>query len=209
MKLDEICKILSGLKMTLVSMIFLILSAILAFFKISFMFDFAVFTIITSGVPIIYYGLKNLFLNKKLTASLLISIAMTAAILTNEIFAAAEVAFIMALGGILEDLTIDKAKKGITKLLNLAPKKARKLNINDNLVKEEIVPAETIQKGDIIRVLAGEDIPSDGVIISGETSINQAIVTGESIPVDKQKGDSVFSGTTNCYGVIDVEVTKE
>lgn len=71
---------------------------------------------------------------------------MTAAILTNEIFAAAEVAFIMALGGILEDLTIDKAKKGITKLLNLAPKKARKLNINDNLVKEEIVPAETIQK---------------------------------------------------------------
>src|SRR5699024_4065761 len=63
--------------------------------------------------------------------------------------------------------------------------------------------------GDIIRVLAGEDIPSDGVIISGETSINQAIVTGESIPVDKQKGDSVFSGTTNCYGVIDVEVTKE
>ena len=209
MKLDEICKILSGLKMTLVSMIFLILSAILAFFKISFMFDFAVFTIIISGVPIIYYGLKNLFLNKKLTASLLISIAMTAAILTNEIFAAAEVAFIMALGGILEDLTIDKAKKGITKLLNLAPKKARKLNINDNLVKEEIVPAETIQKGDIIRVLAGEDIPSDGVIISGETSINQAIVTGESIPVDKQKGDSVFSGTTNCYGVIDVEVTKE
>ena len=209
MKLDEICKILSGLKMTLVSMIFLILSAIFAFFKISFMVDFAVFTIIISGVPIIYFGLKNLFLNKKLTASLLISIAMTAAILTNEIFAAAEVAFIMALGGILEDLTIDKAKKGITKLLNLVPKTARKLNINDNSVTEEIVPAETIQKGDIIRILAGEDIPSDGVIISGETSINQAIVTGESIPVDKQKGDSVFSGTTNCYGVIDVEVTKE
>lgn len=209
MKLDKICKFLSGLKMTVLSMIFLILSAVLTFFKISFFVDFAVFTIIISGIPIIYFGLKNLLINKKLTASLLISIAMAAAILTNEIFAAAEVAFIMALGGILEDLTIDKAKKGITKLLNLAPKTARKLNINDNLVTEETALAENIQKGDIIRVLAGEDIPVDGVIISGETSVNQAIVTGESIPCDKQKGDIVFSGTTNCYGVIDIEVTKE
>ena len=209
MKLDKICKFLSGLKMTVLSMIFLILSAVLTFFKISFFVDFAVFTIIISGIPIIYFGLKNLLINKKLTASLLISIAMAAAILTNEIFAAAEVAFIMALGGILEDLTIDKAKKGITKLLNLAPKTARKLNINDNLVTEETALAENIQKGDIIRVLAGEDIPADGVIISGETSVNQAIVTGESIPCDKQKGDIVFSGTTNCYGVIDIEVTKE
>ena len=209
MKLDKICKFLSGLKMTVLSMIFLILSAVLTFFKISFFVDFAVFTIIISGIPIIYFGLKNLLINKKLTASLLISIAMAAAILTNEIFAAAEVAFIMALGGILEDLTIDKAKKGITKLLNLAPKTARKLNINDNLVTEETALAENIQKGDIIRVLAGEDIPADGVIISGETSVNQAIVTGESIPCDKQKGDIVFSGTTNCYGVMDIEVTKE
>lgn len=60
------------------------------------------------------------------------------------------------------------------------------------MVKEEIVPAETIQKGDIIRVLAGEDIPSDGVIISGETSINQAIVTGNPFPLINKKGDSVF-----------------
>ena len=127
MKLEKICKILSGLKMTVISMIFLILSAIFAFFKISFMVDFAVFTIIISGVPIIYFGLKNLFLNKKLTASLLISIAMTAAILTNEIFAAAEVAFIMALGGILEDLTIDKAKKRNNKTFKSCSKDGKKI----------------------------------------------------------------------------------
>lgn len=143
-----------------------------------------------------------------MTASLLISIAMIAAIFTNEIFAAAEVAFIMALGGILEDLTINKAKKGITKLLNLAPKTARKLIINDTEVNEEIIPAKDVKKDDVIRILAGEDIPADGVIISGETSINQSIMTGESIPADKTTGDIVYSGTTNCFGVIDVKVQK-
>lgn len=202
---EKLCGFLSSLKMTVVSMVFLIVSAILMVTKSDFPFDFAWITIIISGIPIFYRGIKLLLFKGKMTASLLISIAMTAAILTNEVFAAAEVAFIMALGGILEDLTIDKARQGITKLLNLAPKTARK--IVDN--KEEILPAENIQKGDIIRVLAGEDIPSDGVIIDGETSVNQSVMTGESTPVDKTKGDFVYSGTTNCFGVIDIEAVSE
>lgn len=206
--MDKMCNFLSSLKMTVISMVFLILSAISLFFKPDFPFEFAWVTVFISGIPIFYKGTKMLFKNKKMTAALLISIAMTAAILTNEIFAAGEVAFIMALGGILENLTIKKAKEGITKLLNLAPKTARRLLINDIEVNEEIIPAKDVKKDDIIRVLAGEDIPCDGVIISGETSINQSIITGESIPVDKTVNDPVYSGTTNCFGVIDIKVQQ-
>ncbi len=206
--MEKVCNFLSSFKMTVISMIFLIISAVIMFLKIDFPFEFAWITVVISGIPIFYWGLRLLIKNKKMTASLLISIAMIAAIFTNEIFAAAEVAFIMALGGILEDLTINKAKKGITKLLNLAPKTARKLVINDTEVNEEIIPAKNVKKDDVIRILAGEDIPADGVIISGETSINQSIMTGESIPADKTTGDIVYSGTTNCFGVIDVKVQK-
>lgn len=206
--MEKVCNFLSSFKMTVISMIFLIISAVIMFLKIDFPFEFAWITVVISGIPIFYWGFRLLIKNKKMTASLLISIAMIAAIFTNEIFAAAEVAFIMALGGILEDLTINKAKKGITKLLNLAPKTARKLIINDTEVNEEIIPAKDVKKDDVIRILAGEDIPADGVIISGETSINQSIMTGESIPADKTTGDIVYSGTTNCFGVIDVKVQK-
>lgn len=206
--MEKVCNFLSSFKMTVISMIFLIISAVIMFLKIDFPFEFAWITVVISGIPIFYWGFRLLVKNKKMTASLLISIAMIAAIFTNEIFAAAEVAFIMALGGILEDLTINKAKKGITKLLNLAPKTARKLIINDTEVNEEIIPAKDVKKDDVIRILAGEDIPADGVIISGETSINQSIMTGESIPADKTTGDIVYSGTTNCFGVIDVKVQK-
>ena len=203
--MEKLCCFLSSLKMTLISMFFLIISAIIMVTHTSLPFDFAWITILISGIPIYYFGIKLFVFKGKMTASLLISIAMTAAILTNEIFAAAEVAFIMALGGILEDLTIDRAKQGITKLLNLAPKTARKI-VNG---KEEIINAKDVLKGDIIRILAGEDIPSDGIIVNGETSVNQAVMTGESTPVDKVKGDFVYSGTTNCFGVIEIEATSE
>lgn len=203
----KLCNFLSSKKMTLVSFLFLLLSGILMILKIDFPFNFAWVTIIISGLPIFYWGLTIFFKKKKMTASLLITIAMTAAILSNEIFAAAEVAFIMAFGGILEDMTIDKAKEGISKILTLAPKIARKL-LEDSVNSKEI-PACEVKKGDIIRVLAGENIPVDGVIRSGESAVNQAIMTGESVPVDKKEGDFVFSGTTNCSNTIDIEVTKE
>ena len=203
--MEKICCFLSGFKMTVISMFFLIISAALMVFKIDFPLDFAWATIFISGIPIFYWGFKLFLFKRKMTASLLISIAMIAAILTNEVFAAAEVAFIMALGGILEDLTIDKAKQGITKLLNLAPKRARLIMGG----KEEVIDAKYVKKDDVVRVFAGEDIPSDGVIISGETSINQAVMTGESTPVDKVVGDSVYSGTINCFGVIDIKVTSD
>lgn len=203
--MEKLCCFLSGLKMTVLAMFFLIISTVFMFLNNDFFTYFAWVSAIISGIPIFYWGVKTLLFKRKMTASLLISIAMVAAILTNEVFAAAEVACIMALGGILEDLTIDKAKQGIAKLLNLTPKTARLVKNNN----EQILEAKFIKKGDIIRVLAGEDIPLDGVIINGETSVNQSVITGEATPVDKTKGDSVYSGSINCFGVVDIEVTAD
>lgn len=110
----------------------------------------------------------------------------------------------MQLGALLEDLTLAKARAGIEKLVHLTPQTARRIQ---NGV-EEIIPAEEVQTGDILRVLPGETIPVDGVILSGETAVNQAVMTGESLPVDKKPGDDVASGTVNQFGAFDMKATK-
>ena len=99
----------------------------------------------------------------------------------------------MQLGGLLEDLTVARARAGIERLVKLTPRTARVLREG----KETILPAEQVQVGDRLRVLPGETIPVDGTILSGQTSINQAVMTGESLPVDKGPGDEVSSGTVN------------
>ena len=126
--------------------------------------------------------------------------AMFAAVAIGDIFAAGEVAFIMALGALLEESTTERAKKGLKKLISLAPVKGRK--IQDN--KEIMISVESIQSGDYLRILPGETIPVDGRIINGETTVDQSIMTGESIPVDKTIDDDVFGGTINCFGAIDI-----
>ena len=140
----------------------------------------------------------------KISSALLISIAMLAAIAIGDIFAAGEVAWIMAIGAILEDKTTERAKKGLKKLISLAPTQGRLLFNGE----EVIIPAEKISLGDILRVLPGETIPVDGTIIHGETSVDQSIMTGESLPVDKTVGEDVFSGTINRFGAIDIQATK-
>ena len=130
--------------------------------------------------------------------------AMFAAIAIGDIFAAGEVAFIMALGALLEESTTERAKKGLKKLISLAPVKGRK--IQDN--KEIMISVESIHSGDYLRILPGETIPVDGRIINGETTVDQSIMTGESIPVDKTIDDDVFGGTINCFGAIDIIATK-
>lgn len=130
--------------------------------------------------------------------------AMFAAVAIGDIFAAGEVAFIMALGALLEESTTERAKKGLKKLISLAPVKGRK--IQDN--KEIMISVESIHRGDYLRILPGETIPVDGRIINGETTVDQSIMTGESIPVDKTIDDDVFGGTINCFGAIDIIATK-
>ena len=132
------------------------------------------------------------------------SLALIAAVLIGEDFAAGEVAFIMQLGALLEDVTVARARAGIEKLVHLTPQTARLL-LPDG---ENIVPAEQVRVGDRLRVLPGESIPVDGVITSGQTSINQAVMTGESLPVDKTVGDEVSSGTVNQYGAFEMRATK-
>ena len=137
-------------------------------------------------------------------ADVLVSLALIAAVLIGEDFAAGEVAFIMQLGALLEDVTVARARAGIEKLVHLTPQTARVVRDDG----ENIVPAEQVRVGDRLRVLPGESIPVDGVITSGQTSINQAVMTGESLPVDKTVGDEVSSGTVNQYGAFEMRATK-
>ena len=140
----------------------------------------------------------------KRQADVLVSLALIASIWIGEDFAAGEVAFIMQLGALLEDLTVARARAGIEKLVRLTPQTARVLTDDG----ERTIPAEQVQVGDVLRVNPGETIPVDGVITCGQTSINQAVMTGESLPVDKTVGDTVSSGTVNQFGSFEMRATK-
>ena len=167
-------------------------------------FDMAWFAIVLCGVPIILEAVIGLVTAFDIKADVLVSMALIASVCIGEDFAAGEVAFIMQLGALLEELTVAKARAGIERLVHLTPRTARVLHDGH----EEIVPAEQVRVGDRLRVLPGESVPVDGVILSGQTSIDQAVMTGESLPVDKGVGDSVSSGTVNQFGAFEMEATK-
>ncbi len=168
------------------------------------MVNFAWASIIISGTPLAYLAIWRIVKKRFISSALLITIAMIAAIYIGDIFAAGEVAFIMAIGAWLEERTVEKAKKGIEKLLNLVPTTGRLITADG----EKIIEAKDINKGNIIRVLPGESFPADGIITAGHTSIDQSIITGESLPIDKTENDEVFTGTINCFGSVDIMVTK-
>ena len=198
---------LAGMPMTLVGGVFLILSFVLPRIGVSLPGDPAWITVIISGIPLLYLAVWRIIHNpgiSKISSALLITIAMFAAIAIGDLFAAGEVAFIMAIGALLEDMTTNRAKKGLKNLLSLAPVQGRKLDNG----KEIMILAEKICHDDILRVLPGETFPVDGVVIDGETSVDQSIMTGESLPVDKINGDEVFCGTLNCYGAVDIKATN-
>ena len=169
-----------------------------------FPFDLAWVAIILCGVPIILEAVIGLVTAFDIKADVLVSLALIASVCIGQDFAAGEVAFIMQLGGLLEELTVARARAGIEKLVHLTPQTARVLRNG----KEEVIPAEQVKVGDHIRVLPGEGVPVDGVILSGQTSINQAVMTGESLPVDKTVGDTVSSGTVNQFGAFEMEASR-
>lgn len=166
--------------------------------------DAAWVSIILCGIPIVLEAVIGLVTAFDIKADVLVSIALIASLCIGETFAAGEVAFIMQLGALLEDLTVAKARAGIEKLVRLTPHTARRLKDGT----EETVPAEEVCVGDILRILPGETVPVDGVVLSGQTSINQAVMTGESMPVDKAAGDTVSSGTVNQFGAFEMEALK-
>ena len=214
--LKKLNDFLAGLPMTIVAGAFLLLDLVPHLMeefggtsvRLSFLpFDPAWATIVISGIPLLYLAVWRIIHNpgiSKISSALLICIAMFAAIAIGDLFAAGEVVFIMAIGALLEEATTNRAKKGVKKLISLAPTKGRRLKDG----KEEMIPAEEIRQGDLLRILPGETIPVDGTILSGETSVDQSIMTGESLPIDKSVGEEVFCGTINRFGSIDISATK-
>lgn len=168
-------------------------------------FDIAWVAIILCGLPIILEAVIGLVTSFDIKADVLVSLALIASVCIGEDFAAGEVAFIMQLGALLEDLTVAKAREGIEKLVKLTPQTARVIYSDG---REAVVAAGEVKAGDLIRVLPGETVPVDGIIVSGQTSIDQSVMTGESLPVDKAAGDEVSSGTVNQFGAFEMKATK-
>ena len=196
---------LGGTKKDIALLVISGVSLLLSIFNlISLPFDPAWIAIILCGIPIILEALIGLVTAFDIKADVLVSLALVASVCIGEDFAAGEVAFIMQLGGLLEELTVAKARAGIEKLVRLTPRTARILTAEG----EKIISAEDVQVGDRIRVLPGETVPVDGVILSGQTSVNQAVMTGESLPVDKAAGDEVSSGTVNQFGAFEMKAVK-
>lgn len=205
--IKKINDFLAGIPMTIVGGIFLVISLVLSLTGNKLPIDPAWVSVFICGIPLIYLSIWRIIHNhgiSKISSALLISIAMIAAIAIGDLFAAGEVAFIMAIGAILEEKTTERAKKGLKKLISLTPQQGRKISNG----KEEMIAAEDIKMNDILRVLPGESIPVDGDIMDGATSVDQSIMTGESLPVDKNVGDSVFCGTINRFGTIDIRASK-
>ena len=204
--IDEIIDFLFGLKMTIVSAIFLVIAIIFMIFGIDtpIYLNPAWGAVIISGIPMLLLAMTRLIREKWISSALLIAIAMVASLLIGEIFAAGEVAWIMALGALLEDWTVERAKKGLRNLINLTPQTGRRI-VNG---QEEVISVDEIKIGDTLRILPGESVPVDGEIISGTSSLDQSIMTGESLPIDKEVGDEVFCGTMNMYGAIDIKATS-
>jgi len=208
--LHEFMERLESIPVTIVGGISLVASLLIPLiFKIEIpiYLDPAWIAVFVSGIPLAALAIRRIIKNKgisKISSALLITVGMIASVAIGDIFAAGEIAFIMAIGEILENKTTARARKGLKNLISLTPVQGRR--ISDNA--EEMIPAENIRVGDVLRVLPGETIPVDGVIVSGETTVDQSVMTGESLPVDKGIGDDVFSGTVNRFGAVDIRATK-
>ncbi len=205
--IKEINDILAGLPATVLAGVSLVCSLLLPLLGVQLPLDPAWAAVVICGIPLLYLSVWRIIHNpgiSKISSALLISIAMVAAILIGDLFAAGEVGFIMSIGAIIEEKTTDRAKKGLNNLISLAPQQGHRIVDGE----ETLIPAAEIRVGDLLRVFPGESIPADGTIVSGSTSVDQSIMTGESLPVDKEPGDAVYCGTINRFGSIDIRATR-
>lgn len=153
--MKDIIKFLEGLKMTVVGGVALAISLILMLSGIKGVIDPAWITVVICGIPLLYLAVTRLIFQRWVSSALLICIAMVACIYIGELFAAGEVAFIMAIGALLEEYTVNRAKRGLSKLISLAPKQGRRITLSDGKEVEELIPVSEIQRGDTLRVLPG------------------------------------------------------
>ena len=156
------------------------------------------------GAPLVWHGIKGL-LSSQAHMEELVALAVVAAIALGEYQEAGIIAFFMILSNLIETRTALGARASIESLLRLTPDQAHRL-LPDGT--EEVVDAKTLHPGELIRIRPGDNIPADGEVVTGTSTVNQANITGESLPIDKGEGDEVFSGTSNLTGALDVRVTK-
>ena len=156
------------------------------------------------GVPIVLHALKSL-IHRQAHMDELVALAILAAFAMQEYATAGIVAFFMLLSELIETRTALGARASIESLIHLTPTKA---NLLDHTGSETEVKVSSLKPGDVIRVRPGDNIPADGEVVKGLSSINEATITGESLPVDKVPGMQVFAGTNNLTGVLDITVTK-
>lgn len=163
----------------------------------------AIIATVFGGFQRFIAGFKDIF-KRKITVNVFVAVALIATMAIGEFRPAAIIVFIMAVSGAFESYTIDKTKKSIRDLLDFAPKTA----IVRKNEEEIVIPVSELKVGDIIVVKPGARIPVDGVVLSGASSVNQAPITGESMPVDKLPGNFVWSGTLNESGRLDIRTDK-
>lgn len=156
-----------------------------------------------NGLPVIFGAIKGL-LEKRVNVDELLSLAIIACLFSGEFLTAAVVSGIMVLGALIEEATAESARKSIHALIKISPKKA--LVVTDG--QERSVLTEEVQVGDILLVKPGEQIPVDGAVVEGASSIDESAITGEAIPMEKQAGDRIFAGTLNHNGVLKVRAEK-
>ena len=181
----------------------LLLLNFLGIFDSIFGWDTALFLALLAGYKTFYRAIAELF-ERRISADLAIVIAAAAAIAIGEYLAAAEAMFIMLLGEGLEAWAAGRTERAIHRFVDQLPHHARVLRGG----AEQEVHVEDLAPGDIVVVRAGERISADGVVASGESSVDESPITGESVPRDKTAGDEVFSGTVNGHGLIHVRVTR-
>lgn len=197
---------IGGTKKDIACIVISAISLVLSFMLGSTLpFDPAWIAIILCGLPIVIEAIIALVTEFDIKADVLVSLALVASIAVGEYFAAGEVATIMQLGGLLEELTVVRAQKGIQRLVELTPRTAR-LILPDGTEQE--IAADAVELNQLVRVLPGEVIPVDGVVTKGNTSVDESVVTGESMPADKQEGSEVSAGTINQFGAIEVKALR-
>ena len=187
---------------------FLIISSIALLMSLLVPFDWPIdpawIAVVLCGFPIVSEAIIGLVTKFDIKADVLVSLALIASLIIGEYFAAGEIAVIMQLGALLEEITVAKARAGIERLIDLSPQTAR---IVEKGV-ERLVAVDEVKVDDQCRVLPGETIPVDGVIVEGHTSVDESVMTGEPLPVDKTVHDEVKSGTVNQFGAFTMKATK-
>ncbi len=156
------------------------------------------------GIPIILTAIRDLR-KGRLSINELVAIAVLAAFASGDYKTAGVVAFFMLTGEFIETRTAEGARNSIESLIKLTPTKARRIRPDGT---EEEIPASQLAVGNIIRIRPGDNVPADGIITNGQGSLNQATITGESLPADKKVGDEVFAGTQNLTGVLEIKVSR-